>query len=43
MRMNSGRCSGDLEVLYYYEGTEPDLSHGRPHDHGWACLLARKA
>jgi 2-polyprenyl-3-methyl-5-hydroxy-6-metoxy-1,4-benzoquinol methylase len=33
---------GDLEVLYYYEGTEPDMSHGRPHDHGWACLLARK-
>ena len=33
---------GDLEVLYYYEGMEPDLSHGRPHDHGWACLLAKK-
>lgn len=33
---------GDLEELYYYEGMEPDLSHGRPHDHGWACLLAKK-
>ncbi len=33
----------DLAVLYYYEGTEPDTSHGRPHDHGWACLLAQKA
>lgn len=32
----------DLNILYYYEGIEPDLSHGRPHDHGWACLLARK-
>ena len=32
----------DLETLYYYEGIEPDLSHGHPHHHGWACLLARK-
>ena len=32
----------DFDILYYYEGLEPDLSHGRPHDHGWACLLARK-
>ncbi|MBC2715445.1 MAG: class I SAM-dependent methyltransferase [Desulfobacteraceae bacterium] len=32
----------DFNILYYYEGIEPDLSHGRPHDHGWACLLARK-
>jgi len=33
---------GEFETLYYYEGLEPDLSHGRPHHHGWACLLARK-
>jgi SAM-dependent methyltransferase len=33
----------DLNILYYYEGIEPDLSHGRPHDHGWACLLAQKS
>jgi len=33
---------GSLEALNYYEGTEPDMSHGRPHNHGWACLLARK-
>lgn len=32
----------DLTVLFYYEGTEQDLSHGRPHDHGWASMLARK-
>ena len=32
----------DLNILYYYEGIEPDLSHGNPHDHGWACLLAKK-
>jgi tellurite methyltransferase len=32
----------DFEHLNYYEGVEPDLSHGRPHHHGWACLLARK-
>ncbi len=32
----------ELEVLFYYEATEPDLSHGRPHRHGWACLLARR-
>ncbi len=32
----------DFEHLYYYEGNEPDLSHGRPHHHGWACLLAQK-
>jgi len=31
-----------LHVLYYYEGIEPDASHGRPHRHGWACLLAKK-
>ncbi len=32
----------DFNILYYYEGLEPDLSHGRPHNHGWACLLACK-
>ena len=32
----------DFEILYYYEGVEPDLSHGDPHTHGWACLLAEK-
>ncbi len=32
----------DFNILYYYEGIEPDLSHGQPHDHGWACLLASK-
>lgn len=32
----------DLHALYYYEGVEPDTSHGRPHRHGWACLLAKK-
>jgi len=31
-----------LTPLYYYEGVEQDLSHGRPHHHGWACLLAQK-
>ncbi len=32
----------ELEVIYYYEGVEPDLSHGTPHSHGWACLIAEK-
>lgn len=32
----------DFNILHYYEGIEPDLSHGQPHNHGWACLLARK-
>ncbi|RJP87318.1 MAG: class I SAM-dependent methyltransferase [Desulfobacteraceae bacterium] len=32
----------DLTHLYYYEGIEEDLSHGQPHHHGWACLLAQK-
>ncbi|MDA8405212.1 MAG: class I SAM-dependent methyltransferase [Desulfobacteraceae bacterium] len=35
-------CFNGYTLLYYYEGVEPDLSHGRPHHHGWACLLARK-
>jgi len=32
----------DWKILHYYEGVEPDRSHGRPHSHGWACLLAAK-
>lgn len=32
----------DLSVITYYETVEPDHSHGRPHYHGWACLLAQK-
>jgi len=32
----------DYNILYYYEGIEKDLSHGQPHDHGWACMLAKK-
>ena len=32
----------DFEIRHYYEGVEPDLSHGRPHTHGWASLLAEK-
>jgi len=32
----------DLKILSYYEGLEPDLSHGNPHIHGWASLIARK-
>ena len=35
-------CFNEYTLLYYYEGVEPDLSHGRPHHHGWACLLAQK-
>ena len=32
----------DFNIRYYYEGVEQDLSHGSPHDHGWASLLAEK-
>ncbi len=32
----------DLSIIDYYEAVEPDHSHGRPHYHGWACLLAKK-
>jgi len=35
-------CFADLTSLYYYEGIEEDTSHGRPHHHGWASLIARK-
>ncbi len=31
-----------FEICYYYEGVEQDLSHGRPHAHGWASMLAKK-
>lgn len=33
----------DLEIVYYAETLEPDLSHGTPHHHGWANLIARKS
>jgi tellurite methyltransferase len=36
------RLFSDLHVRFYYEGVEPDTSHGRHHRHGWACLLAWK-
>lgn len=32
----------DFEICYYHEGVEEDLSHGSPHAHGWASLLAKK-
>ncbi|MBS3757310.1 MAG: class I SAM-dependent methyltransferase [Desulfobacterales bacterium] len=32
----------DFSIINYYENVEPDHSHGRPHFHGWACLLAKK-
>ncbi|HEX3035729.1 MAG TPA: class I SAM-dependent methyltransferase [Thermodesulfobacteriota bacterium] len=32
----------DFDVLYYYEGIEPDFQHGTPHHHGWASVIARK-
>lgn len=32
----------DFSIINYYEKVEPDHSHGRPHYHGWACLLAKK-
>ncbi|MBW1893794.1 MAG: methyltransferase domain-containing protein [Deltaproteobacteria bacterium] len=31
-----------FEIFYYYEGVEQDLSHGSPHAHGWASMLAKK-
>ncbi len=31
-----------LEILFYREGTEPDLSHGRPHRHGFASMIIRR-
>ena len=35
-------CFAGLTHVYYYEGVEEDLSHGRPHNHGWASLIAQK-
>lgn len=35
-------CFSEMTALYYYEGVEEDLSHGRPHNHGWASLIAKK-
>lgn len=35
-------CFKNLEHLHYYEGEEDDLSHGAPHVHGWASLIAKK-
>ena len=35
-------CFSCLKLLYYYEGVEADVSHGRPHRHGWASLIGRK-
>ncbi|MDY6904644.1 MAG: class I SAM-dependent methyltransferase [Thermodesulfobacteriota bacterium] len=35
-------CFGKLKHLHYYEGEEMDCSHGTPHTHGWASLIARK-
>ncbi|MEJ2635026.1 MAG: class I SAM-dependent methyltransferase [Calditrichia bacterium] len=32
-----------LEILHYNEGMEPDFSHGKPHRHGFASLIARKS
>ncbi len=31
-----------MEIIMYREFEEEDLSHGQPHDHGWAILLARR-
>lgn len=31
-----------LTPLVYREMVEPDLSHGKPHKHGWACMVAKK-
>lgn len=31
----------EAEVIYYAEGVEPDWSHGSPHSHGVARLVAR--
>ncbi len=32
----------ELEMLHYYEGIESDYSHGTPHHHGWASIIAQK-
>ncbi|NOY68751.1 MAG: methyltransferase domain-containing protein [Deltaproteobacteria bacterium] len=36
------RLFSPLIPLVYRETVEPDLSHGKPHKHGWACLVAKK-
>lgn len=35
-------CFAGLALLDYYEGVEEDTSHGKPHHHGWASLIAKK-
>ncbi|MFZ5563087.1 MAG: class I SAM-dependent methyltransferase [Thermodesulfobacteriota bacterium] len=35
-------CFPGLTLLDYYEGIEKDTSHGKPHHHGWASLIAKK-
>lgn len=35
-------CFSRLTTLHYYEGVEEDSSHGQPHNHGWASMIARK-
>ena len=35
-------CFSELTLLDYYEGIEEDTSHGTPHHHGWASLIAKK-
>jgi 2-polyprenyl-3-methyl-5-hydroxy-6-metoxy-1,4-benzoquinol methylase len=32
----------DLRILYYAEGKQKDLSHGTPHYHGLARMIARR-
>lgn len=32
----------DWTIHHYQESVELDDSHGRPHDHAWACLIAGK-
>ncbi len=32
----------DWIIHHYRETVEPDHSHGRPHEHGWANLIAEK-
>jgi len=32
----------DLDILYYWEGVQKDVSHGAPHYHGLARMIARK-
>ena len=32
----------EFDILYYNEYIKPDNSHGKPHVHGKAKLIARK-